>query len=191
MGRPHQAACPSAGGNGRCSAAGHAEAITKVFLWLAAEYTAINGAMQVKLVSEDKLAQTEGAALVWSLTQGRIYTVLGIEGDDWRLLHDNFCAPDNEPPFRPRPDLRSDEEKEARPYPERYAPVPTLFPSELFEVVNSSEPNFWVCKFGADGERYCYPKEWMYAGFWEDYFARSPEAHRIFWDVCYRFYSGG
>ena len=145
--------------------------------------------MQVKLISETKLMRFQDADLVWSLTQGRIYTVLGIEGSSFRLLHDDLRSPDNKPLPRPRPDLRPEEEKKTRPYPERFAPAPALYSSELFEVLDISEPDFWICKLSEDGERYFYPKEWTQAGFFEDCFDRKPEAHRLFWNIYYQLYS--
>ena len=70
-------------------------------------------------------------------------------------------------------------------------PQPYLYSPKLFDVVDSSEPSFWVWEYGEDGERYCYPQEWMYAGFFEDYHDYLPEAHVIFWEVYHRLYSEG
>jgi len=150
--------------------------------------------MQVKLVNEIQVAQSDDADVAWCLTQGRPYTVLGIEADSYRLLHDDLRSEGNKPVYGSRwsrPDLRLEEENTARPYPDQYAPAPTVFPPELFEIVDSSEPDFWVCKFGEYGERYCYPAEWMRVGFFEDYFDRLPEAHTLFWNVYYKLYSEG
>lgn len=148
--------------------------------------------MQIKFIGEAELWRTENPDPTLSLTAGRTYTVLGIEGDDFRVLHDDLRAPDNIPTHQhrwSRSDLRPADEKKQRPYPGRYAPAPVLYSPQLFEVIDSSEPDFWVCKFGEDGERYCYPTEWSHVGFFEDYFDRLPEAHALFWDVYYKLYS--
>jgi hypothetical protein len=148
--------------------------------------------MQARFIGEAELWKTENPDSSLSLTPGHIYTVLGIEADHFRVLHDDLRTNDNKPTYQhgwARPDLRSEDEIKRRPYPEKYAPAPVLYSPELFEVVDSSEPDFWICKFGEDGERYCYPKEWFYVGFFEDYFDRLPEAHVIFWDIYDKLYS--
>ncbi len=145
--------------------------------------------MKVKFINEVELTQRENPSSVLSLTSGRVYQVLGIEADHFRLLSDDLRAEDVTPPRLRRPDLRSEEEKRTRPYPYRNAPQPVLYDPALFEMVDSTEPDFWVCKFGTDRERYCGPKEWMRIGFFEDYHNRLPEAHAFFWDVYYRLYA--
>jgi hypothetical protein len=57
---------------------------------------------------------------------------------------------------------------------------PYLFAPECFEVVDSSEPSFWVESRGDDGERYAYPPEWAHDGFFEDYFDGLPHAKSTF-----------
>lgn len=146
--------------------------------------------MRVKFIDEGGLTRTENPSSVLSLTPDSVYNVLGIEADYFRLLSDDCRAEDATPPRSRRPDLRSEEEKKTRPYPYRYAPQPLLYDPALFEIVDSTEPDFWVCEFGSDGERYCGPEEWMRAGFFEDYHDRLPEAHALFWDVYYRLYAG-
>jgi len=58
---------------------------------------------------------------------------------------------------------------------------PYLYPPELFEIVDSHEPTFWVTEYGQDGERYSYPPELSGPGFFEDYFDGKDEALSTFW----------
>ncbi len=97
-----------------------------------------------------------------SLTLGRAYEVLGIEADDYRLLTD-----ENSDPF---------------------GNDPVLYESECFEIIDPNEPEFWNCKYGEEGERYCYPPEWCSVGFFEDYHDDVPEAQKIFWNELKRYY---
>ena len=60
---------------------------------------------------------------------------------------------------------------------------PYLYPSELFEVINSSEPKDWITEIGDDGEKYAYPKELNEVGFFEDFFDQKPERISIFWHI--------
>ena len=73
---------------------------------------------------------------------GRVYEVLGIEADQYRLLNDE--------------NARS------------YGNDPLLFEPECFKIVDSEVPQLGQCENGEDGERYCYPKEWARVGFFED-----------------------
>lgn len=94
---------------------------------------------------------------VLSLTENRIYEVLGIEADSYRLLND--------------------------PNTKQIGNEPVLFDSALFEVIDSKEPDFWRCSYDEDGDRYCYPKEWNGIGFFEDYFDGLVDAKNIFLEV--------
>lgn len=60
---------------------------------------------------------------------------------------------------------------------------PYLYPSRLFEVVDSQEPSIWITEYGDDGERYSYPPALNEAGFFEDYFDGMDEALSKFWHV--------
>ena len=60
---------------------------------------------------------------------------------------------------------------------------PFLYPVELFEVVDASEPNDWIIEFGQDGEQYSYPPSLNRAGFFEDFFDNEREAVATFWQV--------
>ena len=60
---------------------------------------------------------------------------------------------------------------------------PYLYPPELFNVLDSSEPKDWVTEIGEDGERYSYPKPLNKVGFFEDFFDHKYEQMSIFWHV--------
>jgi hypothetical protein len=60
---------------------------------------------------------------------------------------------------------------------------PYLYPSRLFEVVSSYEPNDWVTELGDDGERYAYPAPLNGRGFFEDFFDDKKEAVAAFWQI--------
>jgi hypothetical protein len=60
---------------------------------------------------------------------------------------------------------------------------PYLYPSELFKVVDSREPEDWVSELGEDNERYAYPPQLNSSGFFEDFFDGRPEAVTTFWRV--------
>ncbi|MGD9128145.1 MAG: hypothetical protein PVH19_12275 [Planctomycetia bacterium] len=98
----------------------------------------------------------------FSLTIGRVYEVLGIEADDYRLLNDESTQP--------------------------YGNDPVLFESEYFEVLAPEEPSFWQCQYGDEGERYCYPPEWNHPGFFEKYHDHVPEAIDTFWNGVKKYY---
>ncbi len=53
---------------------------------------------------------------------------------------------------------------------------PYLYPSHLFEIVDSREPSIWITEYGDDGERYSYPPVLHEPGFFEDYFDGKNEA---------------
>ena len=65
---------------------------------------------------------------------------------------------------------------------------PYLFDPECFEVVDSSEPSFWACESGKDGERYCYPTAWNSPGFFEDFFDGNKDVIETFWQVYRQLY---
>ncbi len=81
-------------------------------------------------------------------TLGKIYEVIGIEADDFRILNDWGS--------------------------------PYLYPRNLFVAVDPREPEEWVTEWGAEGERYSYPKELSAAGFFEDYFEGDEKARATF-----------
>jgi hypothetical protein len=91
-----------------------------------------------------------------SLTVGRIYEVLGIEVDDYRILtnEDALYWPND----------------------------PVLFEPECFRVVDASEPDFWISATGEDGERYAYPESWIRVGFFEDYHDHIQAVREQFWN---------
>jgi hypothetical protein len=60
---------------------------------------------------------------------------------------------------------------------------PYLYPSHLFEIVDSREPRSWITVHGDDGERYSYPPALNEPGFFEDYFEGKNEALSQFWHV--------
>jgi hypothetical protein len=60
---------------------------------------------------------------------------------------------------------------------------PYLYPSRLFDVVDSCEPDDWVTEFGEGGERYAYPPPLNGCGFFEDFFDAKREAVTTFWRV--------
>jgi len=53
---------------------------------------------------------------------------------------------------------------------------PYLYPSYLFEVVDSQEPSIWITGYGDGGKRYSYPPALNEAGFFEDYFDGKDQA---------------
>ena len=57
---------------------------------------------------------------------------------------------------------------------------PYLYPAELFEVVDASEPASWVTEYGDEGERYAYPPPLGSPGFFEDYFDGDAKALAAF-----------
>lgn len=59
---------------------------------------------------------------------------------------------------------------------------PVLLPSELFDIVDSFQPDDWVRCIGDEGEVYAYPAELNRIGFFEDYFDGDPDTMRVFQD---------
>ncbi len=86
----------------------------------------------------------------YGISLGKVYTVIGIEADKYRILND-----ENDP---------------------------TLYPPELFEIIDKNEPVNWITEYGEDGERYSYPPELNDVGFFEDYHNRDDRAINIFWN---------
>lgn len=97
-----------------------------------------------------------------SLTLGRIYEVLGIEADDYRVLTDENTPHDPNDPV--------------------------LYEPECFRIVDSTEPDFWKSERGDDGERYAYPKDWAKPGFFEDYHDGIQTVREQFWKDLREFY---
>ncbi|MEX2524048.1 MAG: hypothetical protein WD750_03755 [Gammaproteobacteria bacterium] len=60
---------------------------------------------------------------------------------------------------------------------------PYLYPADLFDIVDSTEPEDWITEYGDDGERYSYPQPLNSIGFFEDFFDQKPEQISIFWHV--------
>jgi hypothetical protein len=58
---------------------------------------------------------------------------------------------------------------------------PYLYPVDIFDVLDSQEPEDWVTEFGEDGERYAYANELNAVGFFEDYFDGKAGAVSKFW----------
>jgi len=63
---------------------------------------------------------------------------------------------------------------------------PYLYPPELFEVIEPTEPEDWLTELGEDGERYAYPAPLNAPGFFEDFFDQKHEQTSIFWHVVNR-----
>ena len=95
------------------------------------------------------------------LVPGRVYEVLGIEGDYYRILTDGD-----------HPHCPND---------------PLLYEPEIFRVIEESEPEFWVSEYD-DGERYAYPEQWLRGYFFQDYHERVPETRLRFWADLERFF---
>lgn len=96
-----------------------------------------------------------------SLTMGKEYDVLGIEADHYRILNDPNTLP--------------------------YGNDPVLFYPDCFRISDSVEPVFWICEYGDDGERYCYPPEWQ-GYFFEDYHEGVQKIRQQFWQDLQRYY---
>ena len=65
---------------------------------------------------------------------------------------------------------------------------PILFDHACFDVLDASEPDFWVSQID-DGVRYAYPPEWMHPGFFEDYFDNKDNVRREFWIQYHRYFN--
>ncbi|NWJ42275.1 MAG: hypothetical protein HXX12_15035 [Geothrix sp.] len=57
---------------------------------------------------------------------------------------------------------------------------PILFDPLCFEVSDSQEPEFWLSKFGDEGEQYSYPPGWGVPGFFEDWHNNVKVIRQIF-----------
>ena len=60
---------------------------------------------------------------------------------------------------------------------------PYLYPSNMFIIIDPSEPGGWITEYGPDKERYSYPEPLNEAGFFEDFFDGKDEALSRFWHV--------
>jgi len=60
---------------------------------------------------------------------------------------------------------------------------PYLYPHDLFDVVDATEPEDWLTEKGDDQERYSYPRPLNRTGFFEDFFDDRQEAVATFWRV--------
>jgi hypothetical protein len=60
---------------------------------------------------------------------------------------------------------------------------PYLYPSDLFELIDSHEPSNWITEYGDDDERYSYPAALNEVGFFEYYFDGKEETLSKFWHV--------
>jgi hypothetical protein len=60
---------------------------------------------------------------------------------------------------------------------------PYLYPPNLFQALDGSEPGDWLTEFGEEGERYAYPSPLKEPGFFEDFFDDKPKAVKTFWRV--------
>lgn len=96
-----------------------------------------------------------------SLTLGRAYEVLAVEGQMYRVLTDPESWP--------------------------YGNDPVLYESALFEIVESSMPDFWAEEVYEDGEGVLSPPEWK-GGFFEEFHERSIVSHKTFWNVIKKRY---
>ena len=112
------------------------------------------------LVTPITTAASDGRVI--NLTIGRVYEVLGIEADDYRVLTDEDT-----------PHCPND---------------PVLYEPECFKVIDDSEPAFWVEETGDDGERYAYPPSWSRTGFFEDFHDRVQSVRDQFWGDVRQFY---
>jgi hypothetical protein len=87
------------------------------------------------------------------LTPSKVYDVIGIECDEYRIIND-------------RKDSRLGDD-------------PVLYSPELFDVCDPAEPPDWISRV-EDGNRYAYPPELNPVGFWEDYHDGVPLAVEAF-----------
>jgi hypothetical protein len=60
---------------------------------------------------------------------------------------------------------------------------PYLYPHEIFNIYDTSEPKDWVSETGDDGEKYAYPASLNAPGFFEDFFDGKEKAVSQFWIV--------
>lgn len=61
---------------------------------------------------------------------------------------------------------------------------PCLYEPNLFEIIDSNEPEFWTSELGEDNERYAYPRTWIKTGFFEDYHDGVGTVIKQFWNDC-------
>jgi len=65
---------------------------------------------------------------------------------------------------------------------------PVLYNPELFILIDSSEPQFWVTEF-SDGQRYSYPRLWFEPGFFEDFHDGLPKVVQLFWETHKKYFA--
>jgi hypothetical protein len=67
---------------------------------------------------------------------------------------------------------------------------PVLFDPECFAVTDTSEPPFWVSRFGDENERYAYPPGWGVPGFFEDWHDGITLVREVFAEQLAKWYPG-
>jgi hypothetical protein len=65
---------------------------------------------------------------------------------------------------------------------------PYLYPSDCFEIIDDTKPEFWVTEV-FDGEEYSCPVSWNKVGFWEDYFDDVEEVREQFRKEYSKYYN--
>ena len=65
-----------------------------------------------------------------------------------------------------------------------------LFDADCFELVDSSEPPFWLSAFGDKGERYAYPPGWGVPGFFEAWHDGLAVIREVFAEQLAAWYPG-
>jgi len=60
---------------------------------------------------------------------------------------------------------------------------PYLYPSRLFEIVDSRVPDDWITEYGDNHEQYAYPPSLNSVGFFEDFFDDDKKTVARFWQV--------
>ncbi|MCP4105366.1 MAG: hypothetical protein GY749_07505 [Desulfobacteraceae bacterium] len=65
---------------------------------------------------------------------------------------------------------------------------PVLFDPYSFEISDPTEPDFWNCEIGEDGERYCYPREWLKKNIIESFHDKTEAARQRFWADLRKYY---
>ncbi len=67
---------------------------------------------------------------------------------------------------------------------------PVLYDPECFEVIDPTEPEFWVEAFAEEAERYAYPPGWGVPGFFEAWHDDDMIVRRVFAEQLAYWYSG-
>jgi len=55
-----------------------------------------------------------------------------------------------------------------------------IFGLDQFEIVSAKVPNVWITKWNSQGGFSLTTEAWGRPGYWERYYDRDPEAHRVF-----------